>query len=128
MATGPDLSSSSGAAAAAVPDAAPGAAAKKDRTIVSWSAEVCVCESAPVRMWALFAGFAIGRIFFLGTVRRILCVCLPFCPILMPRVRDRTHVRSNYWASFCLTEYGFSLVGSNSYRMGFFSFVPGFRT
>ncbi|PUZ73040.1 hypothetical protein GQ55_2G442900 [Panicum hallii var. hallii] len=39
MATGPDLSSSSGAAAAAVPDAAPGAAAKKDRTIVSWSAE-----------------------------------------------------------------------------------------
>ncbi|CAL5084190.1 unnamed protein product [Urochloa decumbens] len=39
MATGPDLSSSSGAAAAAVPDAAPGAAAKKDRHIVSWSAE-----------------------------------------------------------------------------------------
>ncbi|PAN14982.1 hypothetical protein PAHAL_2G455700 [Panicum hallii] len=39
MATGPDLSSSSGAAAAAVPDAAPGASAKKDRTIVSWSAE-----------------------------------------------------------------------------------------
>jgi myb proto-oncogene protein len=37
MATGPDLSSSSGAA---VPDAAPGAAAKKDRHIVSWSAEV----------------------------------------------------------------------------------------
>ncbi|CAN6206165.1 unnamed protein product [Urochloa humidicola] len=36
MATGPDLSSSSGAAA---PDAAPGAAAKKDRHIVSWSAE-----------------------------------------------------------------------------------------
>ncbi|KAG2646966.1 hypothetical protein PVAP13_2KG541700 [Panicum virgatum] len=35
MATGPDLSSSSGAAAAAVPDAA----AKKDRHIVSWSAE-----------------------------------------------------------------------------------------
>ncbi|CAN6219600.1 unnamed protein product [Urochloa humidicola] len=39
MATGPDLSSSSGAAAAAVPDAPTGAAAKKDRHIVSWSAE-----------------------------------------------------------------------------------------
>ncbi|CAN6226197.1 unnamed protein product [Urochloa humidicola] len=39
MATGPDLSSSSGPAAAAVPDAPTGAAAKKDRHIVSWSAE-----------------------------------------------------------------------------------------
>ncbi|XP_066400437.1 uncharacterized protein [Miscanthus floridulus] len=40
MASGPDLSSSSGApAAAVVPDAAPAAAARKDRHIVSWSAE-----------------------------------------------------------------------------------------
>jgi len=38
MATGPDLSSSSGAAAAAVPDTA----AKKSGHIVSWSAEVCL--------------------------------------------------------------------------------------
>jgi myb proto-oncogene protein len=42
MATGPDLSSSSAAAAAAVP----AAAARKDRHIVSWSAEV---RQTPVR-------------------------------------------------------------------------------
>ena len=45
MATGPDLSSSS-SGAAAVPEAAPAAAARKDRHIVSWSAEV---RQSPVR-------------------------------------------------------------------------------
>ena len=100
MATGPDLSSSSGAAAAAVPDAA----AKKSGHIVSWSAEVCVCESAPVRMRALFACFAIRRI-FLGIYFTEFCPCACLsATILVPRVRDRTHVRSNYWASFCSTE------------------------